>query len=243
MLMQIFSNFIVYVSLVVWFILFCFRCGLNLIWICCNVMKAHSFEPPKAEPKLVAVTMQLSNFACLFSVWKLKIRDFKSADFEDMRNYLRHIDWLGSFNNTHTVNEKYETFLAILNHAVDISSQAASDWNAFHALSKRWTQKPNKYNASIERKKKLSEGGVRLLYSLLKYRLRDKLKIGTLLSETLPRAIKEELLTNTFEKVFSTSHELMFMIQPPWFENKTIANTLEKWSSAASTNCKNIPFT
>ncbi|KAK6010739.1 hypothetical protein OSTOST_24207, partial [Ostertagia ostertagi] len=47
-------------------------------------------------------------------------RDFRSANFESILNYLYSVDWYGSFNSVDTVNEKYELFLAILHHTIEL---------------------------------------------------------------------------------------------------------------------------
>ncbi|EYB82718.1 hypothetical protein Y032_0352g3250 [Ancylostoma ceylanicum] len=47
-------------------------------------------------------------------------RDYKSANMEAIKDYLRDIDWYGSFESSLTVDQKYETFIAVLHHVIDL---------------------------------------------------------------------------------------------------------------------------
>ncbi|EYB85615.1 hypothetical protein Y032_0295g1669 [Ancylostoma ceylanicum] len=47
-------------------------------------------------------------------------RDFKSVDFEAVNNHLSNLDWYGSLDSVDTVDEKYELFLAVLNHCIEL---------------------------------------------------------------------------------------------------------------------------
>ncbi|KAK6015335.1 endonuclease/exonuclease/phosphatase family protein, partial [Ostertagia ostertagi] len=47
-------------------------------------------------------------------------RDFRTANFDVIIEYLNNVDWYGSFNSVDTVNDKYEIFLAILHHAIEL---------------------------------------------------------------------------------------------------------------------------
>ncbi|EYC27452.1 hypothetical protein Y032_0009g735 [Ancylostoma ceylanicum] len=47
-------------------------------------------------------------------------RDFKSVDFEAVNNHLSSVDWYGSLDSVDTVDEKYELFLAVLNHCIEL---------------------------------------------------------------------------------------------------------------------------
>lgn len=47
-------------------------------------------------------------------------RDYRNADFDAITTYLSNVDWLGSFNNVETVDGKYELFLAVLHHTIDM---------------------------------------------------------------------------------------------------------------------------
>ncbi|EYC26747.1 hypothetical protein Y032_0010g946 [Ancylostoma ceylanicum] len=59
------------------------------------------------------------NLLVLPEIFEYK-RDFKNADYSAILEHLANIDWLGSFNMTNTVNEMYETFLAILHHVIEL---------------------------------------------------------------------------------------------------------------------------
>ncbi|KAK6008895.1 formate--tetrahydrofolate ligase, partial [Ostertagia ostertagi] len=48
------------------------------------------------------------------------VRDFKKANFDAINEYLSQVDWYGSLNCADTINEKYELFLGILHHTIDV---------------------------------------------------------------------------------------------------------------------------
>ncbi|KAK6040808.1 hypothetical protein COOONC_21686, partial [Cooperia oncophora] len=47
-------------------------------------------------------------------------RDFSSANFDSILQYLSGIDWYGSLNSARSVNDKYELFLTILHHTIEL---------------------------------------------------------------------------------------------------------------------------
>ncbi|KAK6017221.1 hypothetical protein OSTOST_17290, partial [Ostertagia ostertagi] len=214
--------------------------------------------------------------------------DFKNANFNAMRAYLRNIDWFGSFNTVSGVNEKYDMFVSILHHAMDmfipyrlspqrsklilpgyltsmekarerlwnkaVFSQSSVDWAAFQAFNRKWTTKLAKYKAYVE-KKKLTKGGLKALYSLLKDRLTEKQNVGILMNDNSQRAIRDydkaNVLADAFEKAFLLTSDSAHNIgsskvesddSAPWFDKNTIVEVLEKWSSAAAINSEDIPF-
>nr|CDJ88717.1 RNA-directed DNA polymerase (reverse transcriptase) domain containing protein [Haemonchus contortus] len=50
----------------------------------------------------------------------IKRRSFKDADYNAIRAYLAGIDWYASFGFTHSVDDMYELFLAILQHCISL---------------------------------------------------------------------------------------------------------------------------
>lgn len=47
-------------------------------------------------------------------------RDFNRADYNEIGSYLTAIDWIGILSSSSNVDQLYETFLAILHHAIDM---------------------------------------------------------------------------------------------------------------------------
>ncbi|EYC44413.1 hypothetical protein Y032_0462g1896 [Ancylostoma ceylanicum] len=47
-------------------------------------------------------------------------RDYKTANYDNIVSYLADVDWLGSFDSVPTVNEKYELFIAVLSHCIEL---------------------------------------------------------------------------------------------------------------------------
>ena len=47
-------------------------------------------------------------------------RSYKDANYDAITAYLGSIDWYGSFGCVNTVDKMYETFIAVLQHTIDI---------------------------------------------------------------------------------------------------------------------------
>ncbi|EYC13094.1 hypothetical protein Y032_0045g1264 [Ancylostoma ceylanicum] len=47
-------------------------------------------------------------------------KDFKHADFVSAKEYLNQIDWYGSLSQVQSVDEKYEMFISILKHCIEL---------------------------------------------------------------------------------------------------------------------------
>ncbi|KAK6025729.1 hypothetical protein OSTOST_08367, partial [Ostertagia ostertagi] len=215
-------------------------------------------------------------------------RDFRNANFNAMRSYLSNIDWFGSFNTVSGVNEKYDMFVSILHHAMDmfipyqlmpqssklilpgyltsmvktrerlwnkaVFTQSSVDWAVFQSFNKKWTAKLAKYKAYVE-KRKLTKGGLKALYSLLRARLTEKQNVGIFLKDNSHRAIRDydkaNVLADTFENAFHLTPDSIYNIgspmvdsddSAPWFDKNIIVDVLEKWSSTAAINSEDIPF-
>ncbi|KAK6017724.1 hypothetical protein OSTOST_16751, partial [Ostertagia ostertagi] len=68
--------------------------------------------PPIGTSDHATVAFQLN-------VSVLGLQDFKNADMKIIDDYLSKIDWIGSLGSVYSVNDKYETLLAILNDVID----------------------------------------------------------------------------------------------------------------------------
>lgn len=47
-------------------------------------------------------------------------RNFKLADYDGIRAYLSNVDWFGSLSMADSISDKYELFLAILQHSIEL---------------------------------------------------------------------------------------------------------------------------
>ena len=61
----------------------------------------------------------LLNFSVSKTLYVLK-RNYSRANFDSIISYLSGVDWNGSFNTVTTVDEKYELFLTVLHHTIDL---------------------------------------------------------------------------------------------------------------------------
>ncbi|EYC14186.1 hypothetical protein Y032_0041g388 [Ancylostoma ceylanicum] len=52
-------------------------------------------------------------------------RDFRPADYGNVKSYLEDVDWFGSLNSVQTVDEKYELFVAISHSTVRTVTRSA----------------------------------------------------------------------------------------------------------------------
>ena len=47
-------------------------------------------------------------------------KDYKKANFDMINEYLLNVDWYGSFSAAKSVNDKYELFISVLRHCIDV---------------------------------------------------------------------------------------------------------------------------
>ncbi|EYB81592.1 hypothetical protein Y032_0378g284 [Ancylostoma ceylanicum] len=83
-----------------------------------NLVKSLKIEPPigNSDHATVFFELELLQETPPFVLR----RNYKSANYDKIQSYLYSVDWYGSFNTVDTVNEKYEMFLSILKHSIEL---------------------------------------------------------------------------------------------------------------------------
>ncbi|KAK6017932.1 hypothetical protein OSTOST_16537, partial [Ostertagia ostertagi] len=176
-------------------------------------------------------------------------RDFKAANYDLIVEYLNDVDWYASFNNVDSVNDKYEMFLTILNHAIElfvplktqktsgdplpqyliskaIASGNSEDWHEYKKISSIFERKLYKFRSHIEK-------------NISQLRLKKSKGVCVLFSEDGKAARqdreKAELLADIFEKAYQkevdlaeveTSPSFPVMSDSLWFQREEIHKLL-----------------
>lgn len=83
-----------------------------------NIIYDLSLGPPVGASDHAVVTFKLNIIK--EPTVLLSKRDFKAADFDAIRYYLGNVDWFSFLNSVETVDEKYELFITILSHCMEL---------------------------------------------------------------------------------------------------------------------------
>ncbi|KAK6056521.1 hypothetical protein COOONC_05973, partial [Cooperia oncophora] len=184
-------------------------------------------------------------------------RLFSKCDYLRVANYLFDILWIESFESVPTVDEKYNMFLSILNHSIDIfvpwSQSRSGDWNEFNTFSKKFTERLLKYSKKVEKNIIQSKNAQRF-YKFMRSRLRKESQFSDLKYEG-ELLLNDDDKANAFAKEFSKtfqqddsqlpsySHTVPSTMQTfPHFDPRDIYNLLMRWPCSFSITPDHIPF-
>ena len=84
-----------------------------------NLVRNVKVEPPIGNSDHALVKFEL-NYMAPSKIGYFYKRNYKLADLNKICGYLSNVDWYGSFNSVTGVNAKYELFLAVLNHCIEL---------------------------------------------------------------------------------------------------------------------------